>query len=59
MSGCSRTPGPFCQEERPIWLDTGTLCLAESPSPAPQVDPFTSPAVARLPHSLQDRKSVV
>jgi hypothetical protein len=52
VAGCSRTPGPFCQEERPVWLDTGTSCLIESPSPAPQLDASTSPAAARLPHAV-------
>ncbi len=52
MSGCSRTPGPSCQVERSVWLDTGTSCLIESPSPSPQLDPFTVPAAARLPHAV-------
>ena len=52
MAGSSRTPGPACQEERPVWLDKGTSCLAESPSPAPWLDPFTAPAVARIPAAI-------
>jgi hypothetical protein len=49
MAACSRTPGPFCQEERPVWIDTGTLCLVETPSPASRLDLFTGPA-GRTPH---------
>ena len=33
-------------------VDTGTSCLMESPSPSPRLDPFSSPAVARLPHAV-------
>lgn len=53
MAGCSRTPGPFCQEERPVWVDTGTSCLMGCPSPAPHLDPFISPEAARLPPAVR------
>lgn len=53
MSGCAKPPGPWCQEERPVWIDTGTTCIAATPSPAPYLDPFSSPAASRVRHATR------
>jgi hypothetical protein len=52
MAGCQRTPGPFCQEERPICVDPGTSSLIESPSPAHRLGPFSTDAML-MPHAVR------
>lgn len=49
MPASKRQPGPYCQEGRPLWLDTGTSALIDTPSPAPELDP----PIKIRPHSIR------
>ena len=42
MAG-ERNPGPVCQIEAPVSIDTGTMCLAVSPTPGPVGQPVYNP----------------
>jgi hypothetical protein len=53
MSGCSRNPGPLCQLERPVVIDSGTSCLMESPSPTSQLDLFMTSETADSVRTLE------
>jgi len=48
MAG-ERTPGHLCQAEKPIAVDDGTMCLAESHPPGPRTGPFQPHSVRYLP----------
>jgi hypothetical protein len=55
MSGCYRNPGPLCQMERPVSIDSGTSCLIQSPSPAPQLDLFLTSVAPDFVRTLEQK----